>query len=145
VFSFSKTNLRHSVSDKFFHFHYFKFNQLFYVKIPRLNLAIESKINEHIFMPKGQRSNLNFKHVWVISLYCQITGGSASFRGEGTYAFEPRVHGFESMGYIVSREPEYGVGSFSLPHTSLILRHYLSFTYRLECHHGNSWTIWYEN
>jgi len=48
-------NLRYNVLDKFHHFHHFEFHQLFYVRIPCLNLGIESEHNKYIFYGEKSR------------------------------------------------------------------------------------------
>ena len=85
VFSFSLLSLRHNVSDKFHCFYHFEFHQLFlFVRVPCLNLGIESEYNKHTF--------------YAVK-FCR---------------FLVEVLGFGGMGYMVSRVLKYVVQSFSL-------------------------------
>ena len=58
------------------------------------------------------------RHWWVMPLFCQISGGSAWFRGY-------RVHGFEATGYLALRVRAH---SFEGTGNGYIVAHYPSQT-----------------
>jgi len=90
-------------------FHHLEYHQLFHVRIPCLNLGIESENNEHIIYAEKSR-------VYLTLIFWKIGGLFHFF-----VKFQVEVHGSEGTGYMVS---SLGYRVHGLEGTGVWLREY---------------------